>query len=86
MFVTDRQSIVDSFVCTILGRIQLGRFQESLQQALDSVLNGLDDAVQADLYARIVHRYDGLSEQSQRDGLRDIVRSELTGTNLWSLA
>lgn len=80
-FSTDRSTILQQFITGICQHVEHSRFEESLQEAIDSVLSGLSDEVKSDLYARIVTGY-GLVD-TQNALFHQLIEYELRRTNLW---
>jgi hypothetical protein len=78
---------VDRFTASIINRVDVHHteddFGETLQEAIGGVLAGLTDPQQADLYARIMKGYELVS--LGQASLSELIRYELTRTNLWGI-
>lgn len=84
MNVANMQAIaLDQFVAHIVNRTEMCMFEESLQDAIAGVLSGLSDDKQADLYARIVSRWEYTRGWLERPTFSAVVNHELHRTNLW---
>lgn len=92
MNIRNRDSIVKQFTTGIVQRLPARQYvrqdehtppdesyQGALQEAISGVLAGLEDAAQADLYARIVS---GLEQGSGT--LASLIEYEVRATDLWS--